>query len=132
MALVAASPRNPQVLQKLAELHQKRGQSAEAAQTFLRLAEVYGEDGFLLKAVALAKQVLILDAKCIEARVRLVEWHQSLQLIDEAREHRVLVLRALTADGRVEEATAIEGRFAALGQSTAFDGPFLTSPRARA
>jgi predicted negative regulator of RcsB-dependent stress response len=112
VALVAASPRNPQLLQKLAELHQKRGHSAEAAQTLLRLAEVYGEDGFFLKAVALAKQVLILDAKCIDARLRLVEWHQSLELIDEAK--------------------AIEGRFATLGLSTALDGPFLAFPRARA
>ncbi|MDP3151435.1 MAG: hypothetical protein Q8N23_02115 [Archangium sp.] len=131
---IESNPRDQRLHQKLGELHQKRGDSGQAARAFKRVAELYADDGFFLRAVALAKQVLKLDPKLIEAEVLLAEWHHALQLTGEAREHLILALRALNAEGRTAEARVLEARFAAAGLSRlpSTDEVFLASPKARA
>ncbi len=79
-----ADPKDVRVLQKVAELHQKKNDNPQAAATFIRVAECYSNDGFFLKAVALYKQVLKLDPSLVDVNVRLAELHQQLQLIGEA------------------------------------------------
>jgi len=114
---IEANPRDQRLLEKLGELHQRRGDAGQAAQAFKRVAELYADDGFFLKAVALATQALKLDPKLIEAHVLLAECHHSLQLTRDAREHLILALRALNAAGRTADARALEARFAAAGLS---------------
>jgi len=62
-------PRDMRVLQKMGELYQKKGDNAQAASFFTRVAEIYAQDGFFLKAVALYKQVLKLNPDLVEVMV---------------------------------------------------------------
>jgi len=77
-------PRDMRVLQKMGELYQKKGDNAQAASFFTRVAEIYAQDGFFLKAVALYKQVLKLNPDLVEVNVKLAELHQHLGLMTEA------------------------------------------------
>jgi pilus assembly protein FimV len=77
-------PRDMRVLQKMGELYRKKGENAQAASFFIRVAEVYAQDGFFLKAVALFKQVLKLNPDLAEVNVNLAELHQQLGLMTEA------------------------------------------------
>jgi len=77
-------PRDVRVLQKMGELYQKKGDNPQAASFFTRVAEVYAQDGFFLKAVALYKQVLKLNPDLVEINVKLAELHQHLGLMTEA------------------------------------------------
>src|SRR5262245_1010113 len=77
-------PRDVRVLQKMGELYQKKGDNPQAASFFTRVAEVYAQDGFFLKAVALYKQVLKLNPDLVEVNVKLAELHQHLGLMTEA------------------------------------------------
>ena len=77
-------PRDMRVLQKMGELYQKKGDNPQAASFFTRVAEVYAQDGFFLKAVALYKQVLKLNPDLVEINVKLAELHQHLGLMTEA------------------------------------------------
>ncbi|MBI3180851.1 MAG: tetratricopeptide repeat protein [Myxococcales bacterium] len=79
-----ADPKDVRILQKMGELYQKKNDSVQAAQYFIRVAESYSNDGFFLKAVALYKQVLKLNPALIEVNLRLAELHQQLQLMSEA------------------------------------------------
>jgi tetratricopeptide (TPR) repeat protein len=82
--ILETDPRDVRILQKMGELFQKRGDSAQAASYFTQVAESYTTDGFFLKAVALFKQVLKLDPSLMEVNIKLAELHQQLQLIGEA------------------------------------------------
>ncbi len=77
-------PRDMRVLQKMGELYQKKGDNPQAANFFTRVAEVYAQDGFFLKAVALYKQVLKLNPDLVDVNVKLAELHQHLGLMTEA------------------------------------------------
>src|SRR6516162_1181720 len=77
-------PRDVRVLQKMGELFQKKGDNPQAATFFTRVAEIYAQDGFFLKAVALYKQVLKLNPDLVEVNVKLAELHQHLGLMTEA------------------------------------------------
>src|SRR3954465_13580000 len=76
-------PDDVRVLQKLAELYQKRKRPAEAADCFEKVARTYATQGFYLKAVALYKQVLKVVER-IEVNVRLAELYQQLGLTGDA------------------------------------------------
>jgi tetratricopeptide (TPR) repeat protein len=82
--VVDLDPRDVRVLQKMGELFQKKGDNPQAASFFTRVAEVYAQDGFFLKAVALYKQVLKLNPELVEVNVKLAELHQHLGLMTEA------------------------------------------------
>ncbi|MGZ3446854.1 MAG: tetratricopeptide repeat protein, partial [Myxococcaceae bacterium] len=77
-------PRDVRTLQKMGELFQKKGDNPQAASFFTRVAEVYAQDGFFLKAVALYKQVLKLNPDLVEVNLKLAELHQHLGLMTEA------------------------------------------------
>jgi tetratricopeptide (TPR) repeat protein len=81
--LVAKDPHNVQLLQKLGELHQKRGNVSDAATYFIRVGEEYARDGYFLKAVALLKQCLKLDPTRFGVLLRLAELHVQLELRGE-------------------------------------------------
>ena len=89
--VLRTDPRDVRVLQKLGELHQKKGDNAQAAQFFIKVAEGYSEEGFFLKAVALYKQVLKLNPSLVNVNLRLGELHQQLQLMSEAAAYYQLV-----------------------------------------
>ncbi|MBN4050458.1 tetratricopeptide repeat protein, partial [Desulfobulbus sp. AH-315-M07] len=79
-------------LQKIGDLQRQLGRHAEAADTFERVAENYCRDGFLLKAVAVYKQIRAaidqhapaLDDRHNRVLVRLAELYSELDLTSDA------------------------------------------------
>lgn len=87
LARLEANPRDVEALKRLAELKQREGDAEAAARYYAAVAEVFAEEGALLKSVALMKHVAKLDPSRIETQVRLAELHGLLQLHEEAASH---------------------------------------------
>jgi tetratricopeptide (TPR) repeat protein len=109
-----ARPRDVQLLAKLAQLHQRAGRLDQAAAALMRVAEEYAAQGFFLKAVAVAKQVLKLDPRLIQVNVRLADWHFLLGLGPEAVGYARRAADAFRRSGRSSEAAALEARLLGL------------------
>jgi pilus assembly protein FimV len=109
-ALLAQTPEDPRLLQRLGEALQKQGALDEAADTFTRVAEIHARDGYLLKAIALFKQVLKLVPERSPLCFRLAQAHTQLRLVPEA----VAFLRAVrtqaqrVGDSQVALAATVE------------------------
>ena len=82
--ILAEDPKEVRVLLKVGELHQKKGDNAAAAQTFNQVAEIYGEQGFFLKAVAVYKQIAKLEPDDVQVNERLAALYQQLGLMNDA------------------------------------------------
>jgi tetratricopeptide (TPR) repeat protein len=105
-------PNDPELLRKVGELFQKRGDDKAAAPYFVRIAELYERDGFQLKAVALYNQVLKLDEGRIEILSRLASLHASLDLEEEACGYLLKARDAFLKAGRRQDAIEMERKLA--------------------
>lgn len=105
-----AAPDDIRLLQKAGELFQKRGDNKSAATYFARLAECYARDGYLLKAVALLRQVVKLDPGLIDLLPRVASLHDELGLEREASEYLLQARDAFVKAGRIKEALEVELR----------------------
>jgi tetratricopeptide (TPR) repeat protein len=77
-------PKEVRVLLKVGELQQRKGENAAAAETFNRVADAYGEQGFFLKAVAVYKQIIKLTPDDTRVNERLAGLYQQLGLMSDA------------------------------------------------
>lgn len=82
--ILAEDRREVRTLLKVGEIHQKRGDTAAAATTFNNVAEIYGEQGFFLKAVAVYKQIAKLTPDDIRVNEKLAGLYQQLGLLNDA------------------------------------------------
>jgi len=82
--ILADDHKEVRILLKVGELHQKKGDSAAAATTFNQVAEIYGEQGFFLKAVAVYKQIAKLTPDDVRVNERLASLYQQLGLMNDA------------------------------------------------
>lgn len=82
--LVAADPSDVRTWLKIGDLQSKIGQSRDAVDTYLRVADQYSGQGFHLKAVAVHKQILKLDATRLDVQLKLASAYESLQLVSDA------------------------------------------------
>ena len=78
---------------KLGEMHHRAGATNEACEIFLSVAKSYAEQGFLLKAVAVYKQILKLDPELPDVHILLAQTYQHLGLSDSVNQyHEAAVL----------------------------------------
>ncbi|HEU4383082.1 MAG TPA: tetratricopeptide repeat protein [Anaeromyxobacteraceae bacterium] len=82
--ILQSDPKDVRVLLKVGELQQKKGDNAAAAETFNRVADAYGEQGFFLKAVAVYKQIVKLTPDDTRVNERLAGLYQQLGLMSDA------------------------------------------------
>ncbi len=82
--ILADDPKEVRILLKVGELHQKKGDGAAAAGSFNQVAEIYGEQGFFLKAVAVYKQIAKLAPDDVRVNERLASLYQQLGLMNDA------------------------------------------------
>lgn len=105
--IIDADPKDIRILQKVGELHQKRGDNAQAAATFVKVAESYTADGFFLKAAAVYKQVLKLNPSLVELNFKLAELYQQLGLMSNALQQFQLVAAAYEQQGDVQKSLEV-------------------------
>jgi len=82
--IIAADPKDARIQQKLGELYARNGESAQAIECFLKVAEGYTTDGFLLKAIAVYKQIIKISPERIDIHLILAQLHQQLGLLGDA------------------------------------------------
>ena len=101
------TPDDVRLLQKMGELFQKTGDQKAAAESFARVANCYLRDGFLLKAVALLKQVLKLSPGLLAAREALAATLNQLGLKAEAVDQLNVLLREYAVLERADDAARV-------------------------
>lgn len=109
--LVAENPTDVRLLQKLGEACQMAGDDKKAAEALARVAGIYERDGFLLKAVALLKQVLKLDSSRYDLQFKLADLHFQLQLQGESVGYLRLALKAARERADAETCLAVARKF---------------------
>jgi tetratricopeptide (TPR) repeat protein len=97
--ILAEDAKDVRVLLKVGELQQKKGDNAAAAETFGKVADAYGEQGFFLKAVAVYKQMLKLAPDDVRVNERLAALYQQLGILSDAMAQLQLVAAAAERAG---------------------------------
>src|SRR5512137_720778 len=82
--ILAEDKKDVRTLLKIGEIQQKKGDSGAAAEAFNRVAEIYGEQGFFLKAVAVYKQIAKLTPDDVRVNEKLAGLYQQLGLLNDA------------------------------------------------
>jgi tetratricopeptide (TPR) repeat protein len=102
--LVADNPRDLGTLNKIGDLYVRLNRKPDAISTFTRICEIYAEDGFFLKAIAIYKKITKIDPSSIEIMTRLAELYARQGLTTEARSQYLAVAQAHVKSGSPREA----------------------------
>ena len=97
--LLAEDKKDVRTLLKIGEIQQKKGDSVAAAEAFHRVAEIYGEQGFFLKAVAVYKQIAKLTPDDVRVNEKLASLYQQLGLLNDATNQLQAVATAFEKAG---------------------------------
>ena len=106
LRVVAEEPGDVRVWLKIGDLYVKTGAKREATETYLRVANFYGEQGFYLKAVAVYKQILKLNPRLVGVNYKLAELYRQLGLMSDAMQHFERVAGHFHREGKTKEALA--------------------------
>lgn len=106
LRVVQEDPKDVRVWLKIGDLYAKKGAKQDATETYLKVAKFYSEQGFYLKAVAVYKQILKLDARLVEVNLKLAELYRQLGLLSDAMQHFEMVAAHFHREGKTREALA--------------------------
>lgn len=112
--IAQADPSDVTTLNTLGDLYVKVGQTSEAIQSFVHIAEHYRMSGFYLKAIAMLKKVSKLDPENIEVALKLAGLYAQQKLIVDARHQYLGVAERYVREGRTQEALHIYQKIADL------------------
>ena len=104
--LVKDDPKDVRTWLKIGDLYTRKGQKAEATQTYGQVAEAYAQQGFFLKAVAVYKQILKLDPDILDVQLKLGEMYEQLALISDALATYEQVAATYSKQGATDKALA--------------------------
>jgi len=104
--VVQEDPKDTRTLLKMAELHAKRGAVGEATDIYLKTGELYSEQGFFQKAVAVYKNVLKLSPGQVQGHTKLADAYKRLGLMSDAQAQLDLAATAYQKAGKPAEALA--------------------------
>ena len=82
--IVVEDPDDVRTIQKIAELYARMGDSKSAIENYSKVADVYTKQGFFLKAVAIYKNILKIDASRIDIYDKLAQAYTLLGIVNEA------------------------------------------------
>lgn len=97
--ILAEDPKDVRIVLKIGELQQKLRDDKAAAESFKRVADIYTEQGFFLKAVAVYKQASKLDPDDLRVNEKLAALNQQLGLLSDAMSQLQLVAQAYERAG---------------------------------
>jgi CRP-like cAMP-binding protein len=93
-------PRDVGTRQKLAEVLRRAGRTADAVQAYREVADRFGKDGLLIKAIAISKTILELDPRHVETQAGLAELYARKAAAEGARPPpRTMMVQALRGGG---------------------------------
>jgi tetratricopeptide (TPR) repeat protein len=97
--ILAEDPKDVRIVLKIGELYQKLRDDRAAAEAFKRVADIYTDQGFFLKAVAVFKQASKLDPDDLGVNEKLAALNQQLGLMSDAMSQLQLVAAAYEKAG---------------------------------
>ncbi len=89
---------------KVAELLVKRGRKEEARDVYLKTAEIYTDQGFFQRAVAVYKNLLKLTPGFVDAHFKLADLFRQLGLLSDAMQQYEMAAAVYQKLGKVSEA----------------------------
>jgi tetratricopeptide (TPR) repeat protein len=101
--LVDDDPKDVRTLLKLGDTYVKMGARADAIGAYQLVANVYADQGFFLKAVAVYKQMLRVDASVATIHLKLAEMYQQLGLANDSMQHYQQVAVLYEQQGKTAE-----------------------------
>lgn len=99
-------PKDTRVWLKVAELLVKRGRKEEARDVYLKTADIYTEQGFFQRAVAVYKNLLKLTPGFVDAHFKLADLFRQLGLLSDAMQQYEMAASVYGKQGNVAEALA--------------------------
>ncbi|MFH2007259.1 MAG: tetratricopeptide repeat protein [bacterium] len=105
--VVEAEPGDVRTWLKIGDLQAKSGAAEQAVDTYLRVANHYSEQGFYLKAVAVYKQVILLQPRFVQVHLQLASLYKQLGLLTDARRQLEAAFQVLHEEGRVEDSMEV-------------------------
>lgn len=97
-------PKDTRVWLKIAEIQIKRNRKEEARDVYLKTAEIYTDQGFFQRAVAVYKNLLKLTPGFVDAHFKLADLFRQLGLLSDAMQQYELAAGVYQKLGKVSEA----------------------------
>jgi tetratricopeptide (TPR) repeat protein len=105
--LLKDDPKDVRTLLKIGDIHARKGDTKEACATYQAVATQYAEQGFFQKAVAVYKQILVLDPNRREILEKLGEMYKLLNLTSDAIATYEQIFAASTESGDTQRALEV-------------------------
>jgi tetratricopeptide (TPR) repeat protein len=115
--LVDDNPRDWNTIKKIGDLYARLNRSREACDQYAKVADFYAKDGFLLKSIAIWKQIQKLDPAALEPSVNLADLYSKQGLMMEAKSQYQTVVDEYIKRGKTREAGDALRRLADLDPS---------------
>lgn len=112
--LVKSDRRDVRSLHKIGEIQLRKGERDHAVETYRKVVELYAEQGFFLKALAVCKQALKVDPNRLDLVVRLGDMYEQLQLIGDAMSTYGEVANSYMQSGETDRALGMLAKMADL------------------
>src|SRR5512134_356783 len=91
LRLLKDNPTDTFALNKAGDVCVRMGRPADAIEHFSRIADVYTNDGFFLKAIAILKKINKIDPTRLDVHDRLADLYARQGLTQDARSHYVVL-----------------------------------------
>jgi pilus assembly protein FimV len=102
--LVDDNPRDWNTIKKIGDLYARLNRNREACDQYAKVADFYAKDGFLLKSIAIWKQIQKLDPAALEPSVNLADLYSKQGLMMEAKSQYQTVVDEFIKRGKTREA----------------------------
>ncbi|HEY7696832.1 MAG TPA: tetratricopeptide repeat protein, partial [Vicinamibacteria bacterium] len=102
--LVDDNPRDWNTIKKIGDLYARLNRNREACEEYAKVADFYARDGFLLKSIAIWKQINKLDPATIEPYLNLADLYAKQGLMMEAKGQYQIVVDEFIKRGRARDA----------------------------
>ncbi|MCX7943115.1 MAG: tetratricopeptide repeat protein [Deltaproteobacteria bacterium] len=105
--IVFEEPDDVRTIQKIAELYARMGDSKNAIDNYSKVADVYTKQGFFLKAVAIYKNIIKIDASRIDIYEKLAQAYSLLGIVNEAINQYNAIIAIYEKNGNYKESISI-------------------------
>jgi tetratricopeptide (TPR) repeat protein len=101
--ILKVEPRDLAILNTVGDIYSRLGQNEKAIERFVVVAESYGNDGSLLKSIAVYKKITKLNPNGLAAMEKLAELYRKQGLVSDARSMLLQAAEAYTRKGQSKE-----------------------------
>jgi tetratricopeptide (TPR) repeat protein len=102
--LVEDNPRDWNTIKKIGDLYSRINKNREACEEYAKVADFYSKDGFLLKSIAIWKQINKLDPSALDPYLNLADLYSKQGLMMEAKSQYQIVVDEYIKRGKMRDA----------------------------